>query len=210
MRAALPCLNFTPEERLVALRHGFITFPQFLDNGYTYKHREQGYKKFKKALLRYGIGYIQFAVLPDDKPEEAQECLKRWPDIEWIHALHDIDTPIDAYEWVGFPHREEWRNYSLTQFLDFTEGKKRWYLGFWDESRPQVLLRFDGFDTTIPETYSGEYGKLWMNWGESEEPPPLFPTIEIFTHNVLRFKLALCHLFRSTQNLDRHLLEAQK
>jgi len=187
-----------------------MTWPVFLDNGFVQRKGKINRRRFWQALGQFGNGLIQFGVLPDNEPDEAAKCLNEWPNINWIYPLHDITESIDPYEWIGFPHREEWRNYSLTQFLDVTKGKKRWYLGFWDESRPQVLLRFDGFDTTIPETFSGVYGKLWMNWGESEEPPPLFPMIEIFTHNVLRFKLALCRLFQSTQNLNAYLLEAQK
>jgi len=205
MRAALPCPNFTNEERDVAMRHGFITFPQFLDNGYTYKHREQGFKRFQKALKRYGIGYTEFAVLPDDKPDEAEKCLAQWPDIGWIYPLHDLSNDFGQYDWIGFPHRDEWRNYSLSQFLELTWRKKRWYLGFWEEKHPEVLLQFHGFDTTLPETYSGVFGQLWKDWGLAEDAPPFFPTIEIFTHNVLRFKIALLRLFQSTQTLEAHL-----
>jgi hypothetical protein len=204
MRAALPCLAFSTRERAIVLDHGFLTWPIFLDNGFVQKKGKINRRQFDRALKQFGIGLIQFAVLPDNELEESQQYSRSYPDINWIYPLHRIDDDFSQFTWVGFPHREAWRNYSLTQFLEATQEKKRWYLGFWDESKPQTLLRFDGFDTTLPETYSGVYGKLWKDWGNAEEAPPLIPTIEIFTHNVLCFKFALYKLFRSL-TLEAHL-----
>lgn len=195
MKIALPCIHFSVRERRIINEHGFMSMPQFLDNHYV-KDRKSCVKWLEKHLREYGNGLIQFAIAPDYQYEEAERLRQEW-DVNWVFPLHKRDEDFSKFEWVGFPHRPEFRDYELDIFMKLTEGKKRWYLGFWDESRPEISLLFDGFDTTLPETYSGKYGKLWHGWGKNEPNPLGLPTIQSFEYNVIRFKIEMIKLINT-------------
>ena len=201
IRVALPCLHFSVKERQIVMEHGFMTFPQFIDNKYI-SEKKASVKWLEKNLMKYGNGLIEFAVAPDFMYDEMRRLKREWPHINWIFPLHSRSEDFSDFEWVGFPHNPSRRDYNLKTFLRLTEGKKRWYLGFWEGVDPHVLYYFDGMDTTLPETYSGKYGKLWYNWHDtSEKIPNLFiPTIEIFEFNVISFKIALLKLFAEKRN----------
>jgi hypothetical protein len=196
IRVALPCLRFPQEERRIINEHGFITFPQFLDNHYISLGKPQ-IKWLQKQLQRYGCGFVEFAVAPDYEYEQMRKLKNQYPHINWIFPLHSVKEDFNDFEWVGMPYDKPRRDYDLQTFLKITEGKKRWFLGVWESIDPHVLLLFDGFDTTIPETYSGKYGKIWLDWGKRCDVSDLgLPTIEIFEFNVISFKIFLLKLFR--------------
>ncbi|MFX0172106.1 MAG: hypothetical protein ACFE9L_09310 [Candidatus Hodarchaeota archaeon] len=46
---ALPCPNFSIDDMLLIQKHGFISFPQFLDNGFKTKKGIQFKSAVKKA-----------------------------------------------------------------------------------------------------------------------------------------------------------------
>jgi len=191
MKVALPCIHFSVKERGIIERHGFLTFPTFLDNHYI-KQLKARPAWLVKQIEKYGER-VKFAIAPDYLYDSALALLKRYPWVNWIFPLHRKDELVVAskFDWVGFPHRFAFRDYSLRWFLSHTRDKRRWYLGFWDESSPFRLLRFDGFDTTIPETYSGKYGKIWYSWGISDKPAVKLRTVEMFETNVRNFKRAV-------------------
>jgi len=110
---------------------------------------------------------------------------------------------IADFEWIGFPHAEERRDYELSAFLKLTEEKKRWYLGYHDGRSPSDLLLFDAFDTTLPSTKAGRFGLLWMGWNQTKEVSHLnIPTYEIIEFNIISLKIALRELFLTR---DTHL-----
>lgn len=190
---ALPCIAFSVKEREIIRKYGFMTWPEFIDNFYV-RHRKRRYRYFQRLLKRYNR-QIRFAVAPDYDYDLMERLKRLYPHIQWIFPLHKKEELKIAkelgFEWVGFPHRENFRDYDLNWFLRNTMGLKRWYLGFWKECDPYVLLAFDGFDTTIPETYSGKYGKIWLGWCGKSVKPQGMRTIEIFEINVRNFKRAV-------------------
>jgi len=174
-------------------KHGFLTYPEFLDNFYV-RHKTRGFKLFLKLLKQYK-DQVEFAVLPDHQYNRMRTLKKAYPEINWIFPLHrkseiEIAHDLDV-EWVGMPHRRNWRNYTIMEFKELTNGFKKWYLGFWNERKPYILHYFDGFDTTIPETYSGKFGKIWLTWGKATKPSQQMKTIEIFELNIINFKKAI-------------------
>ena len=185
---ALPCIHFSVKEREIINKYGFMSFPQFLDNHYVKTNRAK-VSFLVKNIKKYDV---KFAIAPDYQHENALLLKRLYPHVNWIFPLHQkAEKDIaEQFEWVGFPHRTAFRDYSLEWFLANFEHKKRWYLGFWAERSPEVLFSFDGFDTTLPETYSGKYGKIWISWGKSVKPNGM-KTIEIFETNVRNFKRAL-------------------
>lgn len=194
MNIAVPIKPPSIEIRRIAERHGFMTFPHFLDNGYIFEGKPN-LKWLKQNLRRYGYGLIQYAVAPDAMIEEAQKLKNQWPDINWIYPLHSRDEDITPFDWVGFPHAEERRDYDLKTFLSLTKNKKKWYLGFWDEAKPENVLVFDGFDTMIPYFHATKLGSAWHGWKKNREVGFLKMTNnELFELNLLNFKLAMKEL----------------
>jgi len=200
---ALPCFRFCKEVE-IARKYGFLTFPEFLDNFYV---RYVRYKdvNFRKTFLRYFSKFkenVKYVVFPDYQYNMTW-LLRKYDNVIWVFPLHrkeEFDFILKhEFEWVGFPHRivrsnsKLWGNYTLQDYFDFCEtyGLKKWYLGFWLEAKPYILLRFDGLDTTLPEYYSGKCGKIWLSWNKAVKPKKPMKTIEIFEQNVRNFKKAL-------------------
>lgn len=196
MIIALPCIAFSVKEREIIKKYGFLTYPEFIDNFYV-RHKTRGFKLFLKLLKQY-YEQVEFAVLPDYQYDRMKVLRKAYQDINWIFPLHKKSELEIAHklgvEWIGMPHRSKWRNYSIQWLKENCENFKLWYLGFWNEKRPWILRWFDGFDTTIPETYSGKFGKIWLNWGKAVKPEEPMKTIEIFEINVMNFKKAVNEL----------------
>jgi hypothetical protein len=188
---ALPCIHFSVKEREIINKYGFMSFPQFLDNHYV-KENKAKVSFLIKNIKRYDV---KFAIAPDYQYENALLLKKLYPHVNWIFPLHrKVEKEIALqFEWVGFPHRAAFRDYSLEWFLANFEHKNRWYLGFWAERDPYLLFAFDGFDTTIPETFSGKYGRIWLDWGKNIKANGM-KTIEIFEQNVRNFKQAIYKL----------------
>jgi len=192
LKVALPCIHFSVRERKIIERYGFLSFPAFLDNHYIRDLKARP-AWLMKQIEKYGIEHVKFAIAPDYLYDSALVLLRRYPEINWIFPLHRTDEfdIASEFDWVGFPHREAYRDYSLEWFLRMLQGRNRWYLGFWDESHPERLLQFQGVDTTLPETYSGKYGKIWYDWKNSAKPAVQLPTIEMFEANVRNVKRAI-------------------
>jgi len=185
MIATLPCICFTVKEREIINKYGFMSFPEFIDNHYV-KDRKAQVNYLIKCIEKYDV---KFAIAPDYQYENALMLKEQYPHVEWIFPLHKKKEKevAEQFDWIGFPHRRQFRDYSLDWFISNFKHKKRWYLGFWRENNPYVLFAFDGFDTTIPETYSGKYGKIWLSWGKSVKAKDM-KTIEIFEINVRNFR----------------------
>jgi len=204
---ALPCISFSVKEREIINRYGFMSFPQFIDNHYV-KEGKSKLSFIVKNIKKYDV---KFAIAPDYQHSNALLLKKTYPHVEWIFPLHrKEETEVaEKFEWVGFPHRKQFRNYGLEWFLECFEHKKRWYLGFWNEKKPEVLHNFHGFDTTLPETYSGKYGKIWISWGKNVKPNGM-KTIEIFERNVKNFRDALISMASANTVLDPFLLNGDE
>ena len=168
-------------------RHGFITFPQFIDNNWVAK-KKADVPFLEKWLSRYAYGFTQFAVAPDDMPVEAERLRTKY-DVNWIYPLHSRDEDISKFEWIGFPHMEERRDYDLKTFIQMTEGKKRWYLGWWDTIPFNQLFLFDGMDTTMFNYIGGKVGNIWFDGKQIVGGS--MPIIEKIEFNILSFKYYL-------------------
>jgi len=186
---ALPCIAFSVKEREIIRKYGFLTYPEFLDNFYV-RHKTRGYSLFLKLLKKYN-DQVKFAVAPDYNYKLAERLKEKYEHINWIFPLHkksELEVASELnFEWLGMPHRRKFRNYSIQWFVKHSNFKL-WY--FWNERKPWILQYFDGFDTTIPETYSGKYGKIWLTWGKAEKANNM-RTIEIFEANVRNLKNTL-------------------
>jgi len=207
--AALPCLRTASRETQIAKKYGFLTYPQFLDNFYVRYVRFKDVN-FRKVFLRHLLknrDQVEYVVYPDYQYD--MSYLLESFNVNWIFPLHrkkEFNFVLKHdFTWVGFPHRNIrfpkslWGDYTLREYLDFCEnhGLRKWYLGFWLESNPHILLRFNGLDTTLPEYYSGKCGKIWLTWNTSVKPRRPMKTIEIFEVNVRNFKKALENLKRT-------------
>ena len=201
---ALPCIKFTGREKQIIIKHGFLTYPEFLDNHYIRDLRARP-RWLIKHIERF---QVQFAIAPDYQYQTAIALLNKYNKVNWIFPLHRKDEVKYAmfFDWIGFPHRPQFRDYSLKWFLKTFRDKKKWYLGFWMESKPEILLIFDGFDTTPPETYSGKYGKIWLTWNKAVKPTKPMHWLEIFEINVRNFKKAIIKLLSHQITLSSILL----
>lgn len=187
MKMALPCICFTVKEREIINKYGFLSYPAFLDNFYV-NHRQKKYSHFRKKLKEHHEN-VEFAVAPDEDYELMFALKEKYPRIKWIFPMHKKQEfqHTKNFNWIGMPHRESFRDYSLDWFLRKFKNKNKWYLGFWAEKRPSYLLQFQGFDSALPETYAGKYGKFWLDWHSSKKANGE-KTINIFEFNVKRFK----------------------
>jgi len=202
MIVALPCIAFSVKERKLIKKYRFLTFPEFLDNFFIKHKTRPDFWKFVEYLEKYD-GKIEFGVLPDYQYHRMEWLMKKFKVKNWIFPLHkkeeiNIARRLKKFGnvWLGFPHRKKWRDYDLNWFFK-QDGFKKWYLGFWGESKPSYLLLFDGLDTTLPETYSGKYGKIWISWNKAIKPRNM-KTIEIFEKNLINFKKAIENLRKQT------------
>ncbi|MCR6692287.1 MAG: hypothetical protein MRT15_07840 [archaeon YNP-LCB-003-016] len=190
---ALPCIHFSVKERELIKEFGFLTYPEFIDNHYVQKGKSK-----VMYLINHIMKYdVQYAIAPDYQYENALMLKRKFPHVKWIFPLHKKEEYRYAvqFDFVGFPHRKHFRDYDVNWFLNTFKGYNKWYLGFWRENNPEILLQFDGLDTTIPETYSGKYGKIWITWGKSIKTDNM-KTIDIFKVNLYNFKKALEKLGR--------------
>jgi len=201
---ALP--DIAEDKAEIAKKYGFISYPEFHDNFYVYYVRFKTIN-FRKIFLKHFIKNekkIKFVVYPDYQ-YDMKWLIKTYNDKQWIFPLHkkkEFDFILkNEIEWVGFPHRNLrfpktlWGDYTLQEYLDFCgeHGLKKWYLGFWLESKPEILLRFNGLDTTIPEYYAGKCGKIWLSWNKTVKPQNM-KTNAILEKNIINLKKALLKL----------------
>jgi hypothetical protein len=203
MIVAFPSAPGMREYQHICERHGFMSFPIFLDNNWVAKGQADiGY--LEKYLQRYGAGLIRFAVAPDNMPEEARRLKAEWHDINWIYPLHRRDEDISDFDWIGFPHDSASRNYELRTFLELTRDKKRWYLGYLDGRSPSALLDFDGLDSTLPSTKAGRFGSLWTGFSKNRSVGHLnISTYDLYEANVINFKIAMSELLFHSKKTRR-------
>jgi hypothetical protein len=200
MIVALPIMETLREIREIVNRHGFLTYPQFLDNKFIEKKGKPDLKWLERELRRYGCGLIYFAVAPDYCYTEMRKLKNQYLDINWIFPLHSVKEDFSDFEWVGMPYEtggKTGRDYDLRTFLELTEGKKRWFLGVKEGITPRALYYFNAFDTTIPFLHVS-YGKIWQDWNKHQSVSDLSPGLsafEILELNVINFKLFLSKLF---------------
>lgn len=195
---ALPGLRLNHYQTAIAQDHGFLTFPSFMDNHFIEKKGSADLKWLDRMLRRFSLGAIRFCIAPDYNYEEMHRLKKLHPDINWIFPLHSRRENFSEFEWIAYPHRKQLRDYDLGWFLKNTEDKKRWYLGFWNESNPHIIKKFDGLDTTIPSYYATRLGLIWYGWGNSEPANQYLERRELFIHNVLRLKMELLKILESS------------
>jgi hypothetical protein len=196
---AMACAPSMKEAQTIYNSHGFMTFPQFIDNNFVEKGKAD-IKFLDKWLRRYSCGRIQYAIAPDFMLEEAIKLKDEYPDINWIWPLHSIHENITEFDWIGYPHDPPRRDYNLRTFHKLTINKKKWYLGFHEGESPSALLDFDGFDTTLPTFYAMKF-KLWKSWNKSEEAGDLkLNYYEIMAYNVISFKAEIRKIFNNREN----------
>jgi len=161
-------MSLSLKYRKIARKHGFLSYPEFLDNFFIAEEGKSNVPKFLKYLCKHR-NLVIFAVYPDNRLD-LEGFHKNYDFCEWIYPLHrksEIDYILKFdFEWVGMPHDPPRRDYGEKWFIDTCDnhGLKKWYLGFWAEDYPEILHHFDGLDSTMPEIYSGKYGKLWFSW----------------------------------------------
>lgn len=197
------------EYNKIVNRHGFMTFPQFIDNNWVAK-KKADIPFLEKHLSRYAYGRTQFAVAPDNMPIESERLRTKY-DVNWIYPLHDRGEDISKFEWVGYPHVPERRDYDLKTFLKLTKGKKRWYLGWWDSVPFNLLFLFDGMDTTLCNYLGGKMGDLWFD-GKRVSGGYL-EVYEKYEFNVISFKLSLLNYMNSnlkTKTLTEYSVDETK
>jgi len=194
-----PTLRHLKEFREICMRHGFMTYPQFLDNNFISNKNKADTKWLERNLKRFGEGIIRFAISPDYMIKEAIELKNSWPEINWVYPLHKRHEDISEFEWVGFIHDAPRRDYDLKTFLNTCKEKKKWYLGYWDSQPAVNLFLFNGVDTTMLNAIAGKYGMIWRDWGKKEQIGGINIRFnELFEFNLLSFKIALTKLQENT------------
>lgn len=188
----LPCPNFGINERDIISRYGFLTYPAFIDNGFKTK----GGMKWKKAIKNAKLLHPLFFIAHDTEPLKDIDEIKRYAAniILPIHDLNDYFEYKEHFEWFGFPNSPKLRNYEIHEFLRTVSfQKKKWWLGIHDYpvSEPSLILQFEGLDSTLPELYAGQYGKIWRTWRDYYKPGNSLHWRTIFEQNVQNFRLFL-------------------
>lgn len=157
----------------------------FLDNGFV--QCKMDIDKFKEKIKEKKPNY---AILPDNNEFEAMMMYNDFPDIQWIYPLHDIGrlpVVLGFSDFVGFPHRKEWRNYTLTTILEEAKNQPLWYLGYWDSVKVEMLKYFRGMDTTMSIKLAVKNHKYWKRPGQHSKAPPGKDRHELVLENMQRF-----------------------
>jgi hypothetical protein len=170
----------------------------FLDNGFV-----QGELSTKKLIEGCRRAWPKYAVLPDNDNKAVKICSRAlFDEVALIYPLHrkkDLNFAREHSAFIGFPHRKQWRDYSLS-WLVKQEEINLWYLGYWDSRCLDHLLLFDGFDTTMPSYLSLYY----LKWIRPKTYKPVHPHIEkryyIVQENLKRFMEYFSH-YSITQSI---------
>lgn len=197
----LPCPNFGIGDFQIINRHGFFTFPHFIDNGFKAK----GGMKWKKALGNLKQYRPLFFIAHDNDPLKDLSLLSQYsPNIILpLHKKTDLKLYEDYFSWIGFPNNAKLRDFDIQWFLDNTQEKKRWWLGLHDypTDRPDLIWQFHGLDSTLPEVLAGQYGKIWVTWREYFKPATYLHWRTMFEINVHNFRVFLDHVSSPSPNL---------
>ena len=201
----LPCPNFSKEDLNLIQRHGFLTFPQFIDNGFKTK----GGLRWRKALNNAKHYHPLFFLANDNAPlMDIKELNKYCAHIIFpLHKKSELDIYWNNFNWIGFPNNPKLRDYDIEWFVKNTPGKLRWWLGLHDypEEDPGVIKEFHGIDSTLPELYAGKYGKLWKDWRDYNKPPNKLHWRVILEINVQNFRLFLDKFQPNGKDLEEYL-----
>ena len=179
-----------------------------MDNFYIAQQGRPDIPKFLRHLIK-NKNLVIIAVYPDNS-QFLRDFHKNYDFCEWLYPLHKKEEMNFVlkhdFDWVGMPHDPSRRDYTEAWFIDTCDkyGLRKWYLGFWAEDHPTILHYFDGFDTTLPETYSGKYGKKWLSWRKSVKNHGM-KTIELLEHNIRQFRMKIDELSFKHQTLVPYL-----
>ena len=205
----LPCPNFSIGDRDIISKYGFITFPSFIDNGF----KTEGGIQWDKALKNLKQFRPLFFIANDDEPLKDLEILRKYARniIFPLHKKKDLEKYGGEFEWIGFPNLEKIRDYDIDWFLKTLSSpryydKKLHWLGVHDYplNRPELILKFHSFDSTLPELYAGKYGKIWRGWRDYYKPSNYLHWRPIFETNVQNFRMFLDTL-KDGKKLDEFL-----
>ena len=201
----LPCPNFSREDLVIIQRAGFLTFPQFIDNGWKTK----GGLRWKRAIKNVEHYHPLFFIANDDDPLKDIDTLRKHAAniILPLHEKKELVNYIDEFDWIAFPNNPKIRDFDEYWFLVHTKGKNRWWLGVHDYpvKDPNLILEFQGIDSTLPEMYAGKYGKIWKSWRDYQKSPNRLHWRILFEINVQNFRLFLDNLEPNGSNLHTYL-----
>jgi len=190
----LPCPNFAREDLIIIQRSGFLTFPQFIDNGFKTKSG----LRWKTAVKNAEHYHPLFFIANDNDPLKDIDILKYHVAhiLCPLHKKKNLNDIIDEFEWIAFPNSPKLRDFDEFWFLEHTKGKLRWWLGMFDYpvKSPYIVSMFNGIDSTLPESYAGRYGKIWNTWRVHYKSKNPLHWRTIFEINVQNFKTFLDHL----------------
>ena len=195
---------------LLIQKHGFLSFPQFLDNGFKTNKGIQFKSAVKKAQDLRPIFFIAHDFDPLKRLEELRTYCANI--ILPLHKKKDLEKYWEYFDWIGYPNKEQLRDYDIYWFIANTKGKYRWWLGLHEfpVDDPSLILDFHGLDSTLPELYAGKYGKVWTGWRQAYQPYNRLHWRVIFEMNVQNFKLFLDTLEKSSQlELTKFMLSNQ-
>lgn len=188
---ALPCPNFSVQDMMTIQRFGFLSFPQFLDNGFK---TDKGIE-WNKAIRKVKAYRPIFMIAHDDEPLRDLDILRKYCAniIFPLHKKEDLEIYGKHFDWIGFPNKAKLRDYDIYWFLDNTTGRKIWWLGVHEfpVNDPSLICFFNGLDSTLPELYAGSYGKIWKGWRDAYKPTNQLHWRIMFDINVQNFQLFL-------------------
>lgn len=201
----LPCPNFSQADMLIIQRYGFLTFPQFVDNGFK---TEKGLD-WNRAKRNAEVYHPIFFIAHDDDPLRDLDFLHMncANIILPLHKKADLDTYKEHFEWIGFPNKSQLRDYDIDWFIQNTRGIKRWWLGLLDFPIAHSLYtkEFHGLDSTLPELCAGKFGLIWQGWRKRISNANKLHWRVIFEQNVQNFRLFLDQCQKNSSNLVQHL-----
>jgi len=144
-----------------------LVYPEFFDDKDSLIAKR--WSTYIRRLRRYA-DEVKVAVWPDYCYDER---LKAHFSVEWVFPLHrrsELDFALKVADYVGFPNRDDLRDYSIAWFVEqkLAYGFRAWLLGV----KPRhvetgVLWRFEACDIT-GASLRGFLGKGWKNMGGAE------------------------------------------
>jgi len=131
----------------------YIVYPRFYDN-----------KKLLLSSKGYGSYLVKLWALKDKieyavYPDNVHELLFVPRNITYIYVIHDIEKDSEAYFRLkkdlrliaGYASDEQYRNYTIDQFIEKFKNEPKWYLGISAkrELREAIQYHFDYGDITL-------------------------------------------------------------
>ena len=141
-------------------KFGWLSGKDIEDNGYCKQpYGEITEDNWRKSIERGQQKQVKVFFAHDFNPLKDYLAIKKFPILICpIHKLIDIDIYWSYFEWFGYDPREEFRDYTIGQFLEKTKEKKRWYMGYLNCCDDSIVC-FNGFDTTLMSERT-RYGKV--------------------------------------------------